>query len=151
MAVIKGVKVAIVSGGQELKEYSPPKDKDEKNNIDKDEKNDIDKANGRVTYIEATSEAKFQVRCELRKNFHFNMADCVVFEIHMDGKVIGGPLCPKPTYQRDGRTYERTYDGQEVYVGTCWQLHPFQWGKLRTGTFLSQTIDCNLLLQMTVV
>ncbi|KAJ9609587.1 hypothetical protein H2200_005914 [Cladophialophora chaetospira] len=125
MAILKGTRVTIVSGGKELAEKCLPHDEAGKG--------DVDKKSKRVTYIEAMPNTNFAVKFELRNDFAFSKSNFVDFCLHLDGEWVGGRVCTKSEFKSEKRTWESTCEGSDVFVDAHWELRPFRWGSLQTS------------------
>ncbi|ETI22679.1 hypothetical protein G647_06755 [Cladophialophora carrionii CBS 160.54] len=128
MARTDQVRVSIVSGRQQLREHDPPNDDLSSIGADELEWPLVTK----VKYIEAIAGAKFTIRCEVKPGFQFGNANCLDFDIWVDGQRIMGTMCPKSLVKSSRYGWTENYSGEDFWTGTSWARRPFRWSNLVT-------------------
>ena len=117
MAILNGIKVAIVVNGQELKEYD---DEDDCN----DDQNSVSK------YVEATSDAEFGIMTSA--TWYQCTSDAVKMDIYLDGKYVQNFIFRKGVAGRT-RSWQYNCKGAKRFDGNQWESRPFRFVEITTG------------------
>jgi hypothetical protein len=135
MAVIDQLTVEIKSGNVTLQEYEVPEDEQ----VDRDLLDRPPPNKQVVKYLEAVSNAEFEIRCAVSPGFVFGDADYLSFRIYVDGKFVAGEHVYKAKYlaRSKGRV---TCTGFRAFVDGKWHRFPFTWGELVTSKTLPQRV-----------
>ena len=120
MAILKDIKVAIMINGQELKEYN---DED----VGNDEENSVSK------YVEAISEAKFEIITSASRWYQFT-SDAVQMDIYMDGAYADACLLRKKDASRV-HAWKCRLNGARRFDGNRWEVKPFKFREITAGMF----------------
>ena len=118
MAILKDIKVAIVINGQELKEYD---DED----VDNDDQNSVSK------YVEAISDAEFQIMTSAPSWYQFT-SDAVQMHVYMDGAYVDNRLMRKESANRLCAWQLYVY-GAKRFDGDRWNVKPFKFREITAG------------------
>ena len=119
MAILKDIKVVIIVDGQELQEYC-------------DEDAMSDKQSSVSNYVEATSDAHFQIRSSAPGSYQFT-SDAIVMRVYLDGVPVDTVSTTK-----EMATYHQAWDmvseGSEGWTSHGWRLRPFTFIEFKPGT-----------------
>lgn len=117
MAILNGIKVAIVINGQELKEYD---DED----VGNDDQNSVSK------YIEATSDTEFEIMTSAR--WYQFTSDAVQMDIYVDGAYIQNGLMLEELAGWT-RSWQCIFKGATRFDGNQWEIKPFKFVEITAG------------------
>lgn len=120
MAILKDIKVAIMVNGQELKEYD---DQD----IGNDDQNSVSK------YVEATSDAEFEIMTSAPSLYQFT-SDALRMDLFLDGVYADNGLLRK---ENAGpiEAWQFCVKGARRFDGKQWKSQPFIFREIIAGMF----------------
>ena len=120
MAILKDIKVAIIINGQELKEYD---DED----VGNDDENSVSK------YVEATSDAEFQIISSAPIWYQF-ASDAVRMDLYIEGAYVDNCLMLKDN-PKIFSAWRLNLDGARRFDGNRWEVKPFKFREITAGMF----------------
>ena len=120
MAILKDIKVAIMVNGQELKEYD---DED----IGNDDQNSVSK------YVEATSDAEFEIMTSAPRWYQFT-SDGLGMDVYLDGVYVDNRLLRKENAGTIGG-WRCFFKGARRFDGNQWESKPFNFREITAGMF----------------
>ena len=129
MAILKGIEVSVIIGGNVLTEYDDEDILDESS----DHTSEVSK------YIEVVSDAEFGIRITAPRSYNF-MGNALAFRLTLDGVTVRTYVYRKAELKNLRQDWQKTITGSQVKNGKDWCLRPFKFDAIKMGQTSTQIL-----------